>query len=147
MGWPSEFNWRGTRDYSTLCALRSALAVRKQVGDEQWREYNDGLCKEVGQYYQQDRWPGSLMPGNNTYYSMVNVGPVPCNVDGGGGAGGCYSYTVGALSDHLFYEKGFSVTIYELEQGIFLRLSCQVYNYFEEYIALADTIAVFAESH
>ena len=127
-GWPNEFNWRGTRDYSALPALSAALDVREKVGDKNWREYNNNLCHKASDYFLNERWPESTVPLSDTeFYSLVMVGPIPCNNLQGQA---CYSYTVDDLKDYLVEQRIWSVIFMEKSSGLFyVRLSCQVCNF------------------
>jgi len=132
-GFLAEFDYIGTRDYSTMIGQRYALELRNKVGDHRWRSYNNDLCDDAAAYLS-GHWDSAEI-ANEEFSSLVMVGPLPYKKND----------TVLDWNVELMYKALVSRGIWTvLVSGLdpypdnrYFRVSCQVYNVLDDYKFLA----------
>ena len=128
-----EFAFLGTKDYSSMISAREAIYFRLNLTDQAVWEYNNGLCDQVEDLFT-SRWNTTLPQPKNMTASMTNV-QIPCNP----GFPGCYNWTINAVVNSLVAQNVWTV-VFERDSLRYLRISCQIYNYFQEYQQFASIL-------
>jgi isopenicillin-N epimerase len=141
-GFLAEFDYIGTRDYSTMIGQRYALELREKVGDHEWRTYNNDLCDEAAAYLS-GHWDSAEI-ANEEFSSLVMVGPLPYKKND----------TVLDWDVQLMYQALVRRGIWTvLTSGLppypdnrYFRISCQVYNVLDDYKFLAKQFDEIVDS-
>ncbi len=134
MGYQKSFAWTGTRDYTPMLAMSSALAFRSQIGDEEIGTYNNGLCRRVASFLF-DRWNTTSIAPLEMMNSMINI-PLPCNVP----RPLCWNYDVESLQRKLEEKHNIWTFLRKVDGVNYVRISCQIYNAFDEFVRLANIL-------
>ncbi|KAF9120937.1 hypothetical protein BGW39_010980 [Mortierella sp. 14UC] len=73
LGFAREFAWAGTQDYSSLMSILSALAFRKQYGEDAIISYTHSLALEGGKAMAKILGTETLTPDDHQVGNMINV--------------------------------------------------------------------------
>jgi isopenicillin-N epimerase len=127
-GFTAEFDYCGTRDNSAWLASGAGLDYMQSLGARRMREHNRGLAHEAGEMLAH-AWRTELSASPEFMGSMAAV-RLPQ------GAGGQRAQAR-RLAIRLNEEHGITCAVTELQGGLWLRVSAQVYNELADYEALA----------
>ncbi len=131
-GYPREFDWTGTKDYTAWLSLSEALAFHRELGPERVRTYNHDLVLEGGRLCA-DAW-GLPLPTSPELVGSILA--LPCPVPCSGDKEGCDALRAALWRDHR-------VEVMPVPAGgrPWLRVSAQVYNDLDEFRRLAQVLA------
>lgn len=132
-GFPHEFDWQGTRDYSAWLSVSTAIDFLHALGVERYRTYLDRLAHEVAAKLA-DAWDIVLPAPAEAYAAMVTL-PFPARVDGEANADVAQHW-----HDRLWQEHRIEVPVLAFNARLWLRLSAQVYNEPSDYLVLTDAL-------
>jgi selenocysteine lyase/cysteine desulfurase len=128
----SEFVWSGLRDYGPTLALHTAMDFWDAVGIEWARQQNHKLLLEaVGTLLA--KWHTNTLAPLEMYQCMATVrvcGPSEC----------MHESEHQELQDKLFENYKIEVPIKKIENVLYVRISCHLYNELQEYERLADAM-------
>lgn len=128
---PAEFDWTGTRDLSAWCSIGAALDHHDRLGGATLRADNRALAL-TGAHHIAERWGRSLPAEDRFFGSIVPIeAPDAFVVDEHGAK---------ALHDALLHRFRIEVPVYVFQGRLWLRVSAQAYNEFNEYEALAAAV-------
>lgn len=126
-GFIAEFDWTGTRDVSPYLAVPAALAFRQTFGDSRIKSRNRALAEEAGTYLANE-WktrlgsPSSLAGSMRMIKLPVALGKVP------------------DLRLKLWQDHRIDVPVNGLADGLWVRISAQLYNEMDDYRRLAAAV-------
>lgn len=137
-GYQGEFEWIGTRDYTSMLTMTTALAWRQNLTDAAVRQYNHNLCLEATKTLE-SMWDvqAPLPLQTNLSLSMM---PFPCPTEP------CFTaseYTNTLRESYNIYTSISNALVGDDPEGTpvpFIRLSCQVYNSLEDYERLGNAV-------
>lgn len=130
-GFEAEFDWVGTRDGSAQHALPAALDFADRFGIEAIRTHNHALALAAGRRLSA-AWGTTMGAPESMVGSMVTV-RLP---DG-------YGDTAEAATDlrlRLLREDRIQIRVNPLADGLYARVSSQIYNHIAEIDTLADAV-------
>lgn len=126
LGYLAEFDWNGTRDFSSWLSLPTAIAFYQ--GFEGIRQTNHLLVRQARSLLAQ-AW-GVDLPVPDQMLAMMATLPLPsCN------------YSDRVLHDLLWQDYQIEVPIIAWGDRLWLRISAQIYNQVADYERLAGAIA------
>jgi isopenicillin-N epimerase len=133
-GFPQEFDWQGTRDYSGWLAIPAALDFLQAYGVAR---YQAALCDMAGAAAEMlaAHWRVELSAPRNAFAAMVTL-PLP-------GREEASEANARRWHDRLWQQHRIEVPVMAFNQRLWLRISAQIYNEQSDYQALA--LAVTAE--
>ena len=126
-GFIAEFDWTGTRDPSSYLAVPAALAFRQTFGDSRIKSHNRALADEAGTYLA-DAWktrlgsPASLAGSMRMIKLPLSTGAPP------------------DIRLKLWQDHRIDVPVNALADGLWVRISAQLYNEMDDYRRLATAI-------
>lgn len=126
-GFIAEFDWTGTKDPSSYLAVPAALAFRQTFSDSRIKARNRALADEAGCYLAES-WKTRLGSSASLAGSMRMV-ELPVKT--------------GAAPDlrlKLWQDHRIDVPVNTLADGIWVRISAQLYNEMDDYRRLAAAI-------
>lgn len=126
-GYVAEFDWTGTRDPSAYLSVPAALAFRKDFGDESIKLHNHSLAAEAGRHLAQ-AWKTRIGAPVAACGSMCMV-ELPFNAG-----------KPDALRLKLWRDHRIDVPVNALADGLWVRISAQLYNDMADYDRLAKAI-------
>jgi isopenicillin-N epimerase len=131
-GFPQEFDWTGTRDYTPWLSVPAAIQFLERLGPNRLRAYCNGLAAEAGQMLAA-RWGSELAAPPSMLGAMATVrlpefGPADRT-------------TAVKLHDWLLDAHRIEVPVLLLSGSLWVRLSAPVYNGIEDYQRLGEAIA------
>ena len=140
-GFAAEFDKQGTRDMSAALTLPSAIRLHEALGGEDLRAANRALALAAATDTARAMGTG-LGATPSAFQSMVTIGlprPLPATRE-----------TFAALSAHLSENHRTEAAFTAIAGTVWLRISAQVYNTFEDYAglgpAVAEAVAAAAEA-
>jgi isopenicillin-N epimerase len=134
-GFPSEFDWQGTRDYSAWLSLTAALDFLTAIGVERYRDYlrqQTALAARL----MGECWKVALPAPPSAFAAMVTL---PFNVRLRQ-ADRATEEDARHWHDVLWNEHRIEVPVFALRHRLWIRLSAQVYNDASDVLALANAI-------
>ncbi|MFN3359834.1 MAG: aminotransferase class V-fold PLP-dependent enzyme [Pseudanabaenaceae cyanobacterium] len=126
-GYLQEFNWMGTRDFSSWLALPEAIEFLRSLGISPSRHYNRSLIAEGGHIL------ATALATKAHISPQVFMLTLPLPDDWQ-----CHSPQ--SLHDWLWREHRIEVPIISWQDRLYIRISAQVYNELREYETLAQVI-------
>lgn len=138
----SAFAWDGCRDYAALLCTPSALRLWEGLGVARCRSHMRGLLK-MAVLMLMDEWKidSKLLPAPLDELTDASMALVPLP------EGLCMVSVVNAtdddaflLQEYLHHEHTIEVPVKCVEQRLYVRLSCHVYNDISDYRRLATAI-------
>ena len=127
-GFPAEFDYTGTRDNSAWLAAPAALDYLDALGAEAARSYNTALAREAGAMLI-EAWDTEPAAALEFSAAMVSV-----RLPGGAAADRDAAHRLAArLND----EHAITVGAMVLDDGLWIRVSAQIYNEIDDYRRLA----------
>jgi isopenicillin-N epimerase len=130
-GFPREFDWTGTRDYTPWLSVPAAIQFFGRLGPDRGRAYCHGLAAAAGQMLAA-RWDGELAAPLSMLGAMATV-RLP-------DFGAADRTTAVTLHDWLLDAHRIEVPVLPLGGSLWVRLSAQVYNVIEDYERLGEAI-------
>jgi isopenicillin-N epimerase len=130
-GFEAEFDWIGTRDALGQFSLPAALAFRARFGEAAIRAYNHGLAMAASALLA-GRW-GTEVGAAEALTGSMRCVRLP---DGFG----CDTEAAHALRWRLYDEYRVQVPVRVRPDGLWVRISAQVYNEMADYERLADAV-------
>lgn len=131
-GFPDEFDYTGTRDNSAWLAVPAALDYIDALGAEAMRAHNAALARDVGALLVK-AWNSEAAAAPEFRAAMVSV-RLPGGTGGGTGGGRDAARRLAArLNDMHNITAGVMV----LDDGLWIRVSAQIYNEIDDYRRLA----------
>ncbi len=133
-GFPAEFEWQATRDYSGWLALPAALDFLQALGVQRYQQALQALARDAAALLA-NRWGVEPPAPPDAFAAMVTL-PLP-------GRHEASDAQARRWHDLLWQRHRIEVPVMCFNQRLWLRISAQVYNELSDYRALAD--AVLAE--
>ena len=131
-GYVAEFDWVGTRDPSAWLAAPEGLAFLQELGlDAVWR-YNHDLASR-GARMLADRW-GTRFEVHDADLGFMATIPAPDRL-------GDTPEAAARLRDRLLFEDKIEVQVHAGHGRLWIRISAQVYNAWEDLERLATAVS------
>ena len=128
-GFDAEFDYSGTRDNSAWLASGVALDYYESLGGAALRARNDALAEAAGVMLA-DAWK-SVRAAHSPHCGSMAAVRLPGALPGNRTA-------ARALAKRLTEEHGLTLGVMVLDGALWIRVSAQVYNEYEDYLPLAD---------
>ncbi len=128
---PAEFDWVGTRDFSAWLAVTEALAMRRELGDNEVRAHNDRLARDGGRVVADAI--GGIPAGPEAMTASMSAVLVP-------GIEGATQALGDQLRAMLWTEHRIEVAVPAIPGRLAVRVSGQLYNEPAEYERLAAVL-------
>ncbi len=128
---PAEFDWTGTRDFSAWLAVSEALAMRRELGDEEVRAHNNRLARDGGRILAESI--GGVPAGPESMTASMSAVLVP-------GIEGATQALGDRLRALLWAEHRIEVAVPAILGRLTVRVSGQIYNEPAEYERLAAVL-------
>lgn len=130
-GFPATFDWVGTRDPSAWLSISAAIAFYREMGGEAIPAYlhakvlaaADLICAA---------WQVELPAKREDYGAMVTL-PFPFE-------GEATLELANQLRDQLWQAQRIEVPLFAFDGRLWLRISAQLYNVIDDYVALAAAV-------
>ncbi|KAI6654102.1 L-cysteine desulfhydrase 1 isoform X2 [Oopsacas minuta] len=135
-GFQAEFAWIGSKDYSALIALNTAIDFWEYYGADNIREYIHGLNRKAATMLV-NTWGTQRIAAPELFRSMsVVIAPLHkiCTSDDGE-----------KLQDWLHHEKKIECSVKEARGILAVRISTHVHNDMEDYVKLADAVMEYCK--
>ncbi|MCS6959347.1 MAG: aminotransferase class V-fold PLP-dependent enzyme [Pseudanabaenaceae cyanobacterium SKYGB_i_bin29] len=126
-GYQQEFNWMGTRDFSSWLALPEAIGFLQSLGLSHSRNYNRDLIYQGGNILAAAL--GTTMTSRPEIFMLTL--PLPDRWQ---------SYSPQELHDWLWQSHRIEVPVIAWENRLYIRISAQVYNEPRDYETLAQVL-------
>ena len=135
-GFNSEFIWTGLHDYSPFLALHTVLDFWKTFGEDVIQNYMHDLCRQAGDLLTKS-W-GTVLAAPQGMFGPMSLVMLPsslyCHAD-------LVDYSKAEeIQNKLYYNYNIEVPVKCIEDKLYVRISCHVYNSLSEYKKLADAI-------
>jgi isopenicillin-N epimerase len=127
-GFTAEFDYYGTRDNSAWLAAPAALEYLQALGPAAVRSHNNALADQAGRMLA-EAWGSELSAAAEFRASMASV-RLPNGRGGDRQAGR-------RLATRLTNEHGITLGVLTMEDGLWIRVSAQVYNELSDYEGIA----------
>ncbi|KAL4232793.1 hypothetical protein ACF0H5_007479 [Mactra antiquata] len=142
-GFNSEYIWTGLHDYSSFLAVHTVIDFWNYIGRDNILEYMYQLCKQAGKMLC-DSWKTNLAAPVDMFGSMCLV-QLPEALHN---EGGTLDYSSAEkIQNILFHNYNIEVPIKCVQNKLYVRISCHIYNELSEYEKLRDAILDFINSH
>lgn len=128
-GFPTEFDWQGTRDYSAWLAVTAALSFIDALGVQRYSEHLRVLATDAATLIA-DRWQVDLPAPVEQFAAMVTL-PLPI-------ADAATADNARRWHQLLWQAHRIEVPVQAFNGRLWVRISAQVYNELLDYEALAD---------
>lgn len=130
-GFPAEFDWTGTRDYTAWLALPAAIGFLEGLGSARYQAHLRQQAREAAQRLA-EAWQVALPAPPEMFGAMVTL-PLPA---------GFGSSEDDAKRLRLRLLDGFAVEVpvIRITGGLWVRISAQVYNELADYDALSEAV-------
>ncbi|HEX9648089.1 MAG TPA: aminotransferase, partial [Alphaproteobacteria bacterium] len=130
-GFPTEFEWTGTRDYSAVLAVPAALAFWRELGPAAARDHMASLAAEAAATLSA-AWDSEAAAPPAMCAAMAAVrAPV---------AGAADYAAARALRDRVLAEHRIEVAVNPIDDSLWVRVSAHVYNSPDQYLRLAEAL-------
>ena len=130
-GFPASFDWVGTRDVSAWLAISAALDFYRTMGGAAIPAHLHGKVLEAAKVLCA-AWQVELPAAPGDYGAMVTL-PLPLTGD-------ATLERANQLRDQLWQASRIEVPLFAFKQGLWIRISAQLYNTTEDYQALASAV-------
>ena len=130
-GFPAEFDWQGTRDYSGWLAVTAALDFIAAFGAERYRQCLQQQALQAA-HMLCERWQVSLPAAPATLAAMVTL-PWPWAEE-------ATLENAKRWHDNLLREHQIEVPVIPIGGGLWVRISAQIYNALSDYEALGAAL-------
>ena len=130
-GFPLEFDWQGTRDYSAWLAVAAALDFVEAMGASRYRQVLRDQAAAAAALLSQ-RWGVALPAPAEMFCGMVTL-PLP-------GDEAPTEENAKRWHDRLWSQHRIEVPVLAFNQKLWLRISAQVYNDLSDVEALARAV-------
>jgi isopenicillin-N epimerase len=131
-GFTAEFDWVGTRDPSPWLAAPEGIAYLRDLGpDAVWRHNHDLAWRAARALT--DRWRTTLGFDEASVGFMATV-PLPASLGG-------TSDAAARLRDALLFDDRIEVQIHAAHDQLWVRVSAQVYNEWDDIERLGEAVA------
>ena len=127
-GFPLEFDWQGTRDYSGWLALGAALDFLDAFGVQRYRDFLRLQARQAARLLCA-HWQVELPAPVDSFAAMVSL-PLP-------GTEAATLDNAQRWHDRLWQEHRVEVPVLSLNGRLWVRISAQIYNDLSDYEALA----------
>lgn len=135
-GYLAEFDWTGTRDPSACLAVETAIDFHHRLGGAELRARNIALAREAGELLA--RRLNMDVGADAPVASAMAVVRLPI-------AGEANRERAQALRLRLLDDFHTDAPLHALDGSIWVRVSAQAYNEIDDYRALGDVLAKFAQ--
>jgi len=139
-GFNSEFLWIGTRDYTTMLSIITALQFYQKLGPEKIRSYMHELAIWAGTELK-NSWGTRFIFEETEQFKMNDVVGSLCIVEIPAPAGATDADAF-ALHDRLWNDFKIEVPVIILDKRLHIRISAQIYNEQSDYLKLAEAINI-----
>lgn len=128
-GYLPAFDWTGTVDFSAYFSTMSALAWREKIGGEEavngyMKSLSDWAAEAVANVWQTPVAPMAPLE----MYAAMAIAQLPDYAQG---------VWISETQEALFEEYNIEVVLFEVQDTLYTRMSCQVYNFEQEYLDYA----------
>ena len=130
-GFPLEFDWQGTRDYSAWLAVTAALDFVEAFGAARYRQVLRGQAAEAAALLCR-HWAVELPAPPGMFSAMVTL-PLPGNE-------APTEENAARWHDRLWAQWRIEVPVLAFNQRLWVRISAQIYNELSDYEALARAV-------
>ena len=130
-GFPAEFDWVGTHDYTAWLSLPAAIEFVETLDVERYRQYLGRLARNAAQCLA-EAWGVALPAPPEAFGAMVTM-PLPGNLPAS-------PDRVTQLRASLLNDFSIEVPILLINGRLWIRISAQVYNELADYEALAVAV-------
>ncbi|KAF9918902.1 hypothetical protein BX616_004411 [Lobosporangium transversale] len=130
-GFEAEFSWAGTQDYSSLMSISSAIAFRKQFGEDAIIGYTHALAIQGGKIVADILGSNSLTPDDHQVANMVNIRLPLNNVDHP-------KATVQYFMDTLMDRYNIYTPTFKHGGQWWTRVSAQIYLELDDFVRLGN---------
>jgi selenocysteine lyase/cysteine desulfurase len=128
----SKFTWIGLQDYCHYLGLNNTLDCWEKIGIKRIQHYISSMIQNIGQYLIQI-WNTDLLATTEMFGPMICVRlPGPRIPQSG------HEHT--DIQDALFYQFNIEAPIKMLQNRLYVRISCHIYNDWEDYRRLAQVM-------
>lgn len=134
-GYLAEFDWTGTRDHSAWLAVGAALDFVERIGAERITAHNHALACEAAALLSR-AW-GTPVAGPDPMLGAMASVRAPKAVQP---ASPATIVDAQRLHDRLYEKHRIEVPVIPFDGRLWIRLSAQIYNQREDYIALASAL-------
>jgi isopenicillin-N epimerase len=131
-GFPTEFEWVGTRDPTAWLSLTEALAFHRELGSDRVRRHNRDLVLEAGALLTGTWNTDQVVPESMVGSMLTLLSPVQVEPTQEGAMG---------LRARLWREHRVEVMPVTVQGRTWIRISAQVYNELDDYRRLAEALA------
>jgi isopenicillin-N epimerase len=131
-GFTHEFDWVGTRDPSPWLAAPAAIAYLRELGEKEVRAYDHALAWE-GARWLAARWQTEF-PTPETMIGTMATLPLPARL-------GATREAADRVRDALLSEERIEVQIHAGRERLWVRISGQIYNDFNDIERLAEAVS------
>lgn len=128
----AEFDWTGTRDFSSWLAVEAALEFAGRIGGERIRDHNHRLAVQAAERLVR-AWQTELDGPPELHAAMIGI-RLPARLQN---AGPPNHETAKQLMAQLLSEHQTVVAINPMSGSLWARVSAQIYNTLEDYERLA----------
>eukprot|EP00026_Physarum_polycephalum_P007831 Phypoly_transcript_07899.p1 GENE.Phypoly_transcript_07899~~Phypoly_transcript_07899.p1 ORF type:complete len:411 (+),score=58.21 Phypoly_transcript_07899:35-1234(+) len=126
----SKFQYTGTRDYTAFCAIPTAIAFRKRIGDSQIYEYLHKLAIDGGKLLS-SMWGTEVLHTEEAMVgSMVNVRLPTHN-----------AALANLLSQTLLEKHNTFIVVFELQGNFWTRVSAAIYLEISDFKWLGEIVS------
>ncbi len=132
-GFPQEFDWQGTRDYSAWLAVEAALDFVQAFGAARYRQHLHDQAQQAAALLC-EHWQVRLPAPAERFAAMVSV-PWPWPEE-------ATAENAKFWHDRLWNEHQVEVPVLPINGQLWLRISAQIYNELSDYEALARALDV-----
>jgi isopenicillin-N epimerase len=129
-GFPQEFDWQGTRDYSAWLAVEAALDFVQAFGAARYRQHLHDQAQQAAALLCA-HWQVRL-PAAEQFAAMVSL-PWPWPEE-------ATADNAKRWHDRLWKEHRVEVPVLPINGQLWLRISAQIYNELSDYEALARAL-------
>jgi len=134
-GFPHEFDWQGTRDYSAWLAVTAALDFLDAFGVERYQRHLSEQASAAA-HLLSERWQVDRPAPSSACGAMVTL-PFPVAFDPNRGS---LDDAAKYWHDRLWREHRVEVPVLAFNNQLWVRISAQMYNEISDYEALAEVL-------
>jgi selenocysteine lyase/cysteine desulfurase len=134
-GFLSEFVWNGTTDYGAHLTIPAVIQFWNEIGIDNIRRYASQLLIKAC-HHLEAQFGVQPVGRHAPFMSLVRLPEV---LQGG-------KFSPKYIQDKLHHEHSIEVPVKNIDGVLYLRLSCFVYNTFDEYVALGNAVEKLAPS-
>ncbi len=139
--WKHEFNWPGTRDFSSYLVLPAAIDFLQQVGLEEFRLRTHALAQYARERIVELTGLQPGLPDSPSWYGSMVTLPLPGNAPKKLRPG-----SVDPLQTFLRHEQKIEIPVLQRNGRRFIRVSCHLYNTTEDIDRLVNALKALSPS-